>query len=150
MATKKELMDWMRKYKAEHCKAISKMNKDELFTEAKNHGFLHEKAGIKKRQNKKTEQKTEQEVKQPASIRNAFPKKKREIKQEAKKPTGKVSKDMIDKIQKRIDELREKAGKIAETKGRVTSEAKKMLDKMKELQKQRLLMMREYKQSLKK
>lgn len=55
MPTKQELMDWMRKYKKEHCKAISKMKKDELYAEAKRHGYLHQKYGIeKKTENKST------------------------------------------------------------------------------------------------
>ena len=55
MPTKQELMDWMRKYKAQHCKAISKMKKDELYAEAKKHGYLHHKYGIeKKTENKST------------------------------------------------------------------------------------------------
>ncbi len=55
MPTKQELMDWLKKYKAEHCKAISKMKKDELYAEAKKHGYLHQKYGIKKKtENKST------------------------------------------------------------------------------------------------
>ncbi len=49
MPTKKELMDWMKTYKKEHCKAISTMKKDELYAEAKKHGYLHEKHGLKKK-----------------------------------------------------------------------------------------------------
>ena len=49
MPTKPELMTFMKKYKAENCKPISTLNKDELYTEAKKHGFLHEKHGLKKK-----------------------------------------------------------------------------------------------------
>ena len=49
MTTKVELMTFMKKYKKENCKAISKLSKDELYKEAVSNGFLHEKHGIKKK-----------------------------------------------------------------------------------------------------
>ena len=69
MPTKDELMKWMKTYKKEHCKAISTMKKDELFAEAKRHGYLHEKFGIKK----KSESKKAESKKTPVNIRDAFP-----------------------------------------------------------------------------
>jgi hypothetical protein len=68
MPTKKELHEWLKTYKKEHCKSISTMKKDDLYTEAKKHGFLHEKHGLKKKTKTPTETKTD--------ITSAFPKEK--------------------------------------------------------------------------
>ena len=47
--TKAELMAYMRTYKKEHCKAISRMKKEELEKLAISHGFLHSRHGIEKK-----------------------------------------------------------------------------------------------------
>ena len=47
--TKAELMAYMRTYKKEHCKAISKMKKEELEKLAISHGFLHARHGIERK-----------------------------------------------------------------------------------------------------
>ena len=95
-------------------------------------------------------------AKKPASIRQAFPKRKttavsKEAPKEAPKVSNKkVSKTEIDKIAKDIEDLREKAGKIAEMKGRVTKEVSKMLEQIKTLEKERLDLRRLFKQQQKK
>jgi hypothetical protein len=76
MPTKTELMDWMKKYKKENCKSISTMKKDELFEEAKRHGYLQEKFGIKK----KSESKKPKSKKASVNIRDAFPAEKKKTK----------------------------------------------------------------------
>ena len=62
MPTKQELMNWMKEYKAKNCKPISRMRKNELFEEAKRHGYLYQKFGIVK----KTKNKTTSATKPPA------------------------------------------------------------------------------------
>lgn len=96
---------------------------------------------------------TLEKLKKPDSIRSRFPKKeakKEEPKKEAKKDTGKVTKEQLDKMAKEIEALREKAGRIAEREGKVTSEVSKLMEKKDQLTKQRLMLLREYKQQQKK
>lgn len=115
MPTKVELRIWMKKYKAEHCKAISTMKKDELYEEAKKHGFLHEKFGIKKKTKTTPEAKTD--------ISSAFPKTKT---QKVKDPVSvrATKKEIFQKIR----ELEKKdMVKMTATEARVVSKQRKKL-----------------------
>jgi len=99
-------------------------------------------------QKKKTRTNLEK-AKKPSSIRQAFPKQKTP-KESSPNITGTVSKTKIDKMQKDIEELREKAGRIAEDKGRVTQEVTKLMEKIKKLTMERLQLVKEYKKQQKK
>jgi hypothetical protein len=95
-------MDWMKKYKKENCKSISTMKKDELFAEAKRHGYLQEKFGIKK----KSESKKPESKKASVNIRDAFPAGKKKTKiAPAPAPTPKTSGMTKKKIFAKIREL---------------------------------------------
>jgi hypothetical protein len=100
----------------------------------------------------KKKNKTNREIaKKPASIRQAFPKSKTTaVSKEAPKVSNKkVSKAQIDKMAKEIEDLREKAGKIAETKGRVTKEVSKMLEKVTTMTREKIRLVKLFKQQQK-
>ena len=88
-------------------------------------------------------------AKKPASIRNAFPKRKTTVPEQPPKITGKVTKEQIDKMKKEIDALVDKAGKIAEREGKVTAEVSKLLEKKNKLMMKRLMLVKEYKKQQK-
>jgi len=111
MPTKQELMLWLKTYKKENCVPISKMNKNELYEEAKKHGYLQQKYGIKK----KTENKTPFTSKQDAK---------------KTKPTM-TRKDIFQKIKEleKVDML-----KIGKTEARmIADEKKKLFDMLKNI-----------------
>jgi hypothetical protein len=123
MVTKDELMKWLKTYKKEHCKSISTMKKDDLYTEAKKHGFLHEKHGLKKKNKTPTETKTDinsafpkektQKVKDPvlvkATKKEIFQKLKELEKKDIIKMTGPEAKALLKQKQKLFADLKNAA-----------------------------------------
>ena len=137
MPTKQELMLWLKTYKKENCVPISKMNKNELYEEAKKHGYLQQKYGIKKKTKNKTTlvSASPNGVRQATvtSIRDAFPENKTEPKTAPKTPAPKTQM-MRKEIYKKIKEL-EKVDmlKISNVESKkIANERKKLFDMLKE------------------
>jgi len=149
MPTKDELMKWMKTYKKENCKAISTMNKNQLYTEAKKHGFLYEKFGIKN----KTKAPMSPKASSSVNINDFFPTTASAPAPKASAPapkaSAKVTKEQLDKLQKEIDNLLKSSEAVSKDKKNISANTKKNIIKVKSLRDERLALLKEYKKQQK-